>query len=312
VGVSLVAVAALRLKLIWRESQVWFGLLAVALAVLGLGTYLAALRTLGTEKAMGVVAVTIALSALYAVVREGIGAREVEKERSEELATLGRFSQQMAHDLKNPLAALKGALQFLKEEERRGRSLAAHAEFLDLMAEQVTRLQRVVDQYQRLAKVEPVRAPVSLNEVVRDVLALQPFAASETTRVAADLAPSLPACDIDRDLVAQAIENLLQNAFEAMPNGGTVKVRTSRPEGSKAIVLSVEDSGCGMDVRQMERAFDEFYTTKAQGSGLGLSFVRRVVGAHGGAVGLTSEVGRGTSVRIEFPASDARGKDGAP
>jgi signal transduction histidine kinase len=64
-----------------------------------------------------------------------------------------------------------------------------------------------------------------------------------------------------------------------------------------------------MDVRQIERAFDEFYTTKAQGSGLGLSFVRRVVDAHGGAVGLTSEVGRGTSVRIEFPASDRPAKE---
>jgi signal transduction histidine kinase len=195
----------------------------------------------------------------------------------------------------------------LKEEERQGRSLADHREFLDLMLEQVARMHRVVDQYQRTARVEPVPSPVSLNDVVRDVLALQPFAASDTTRVTSDLAAALPACNLDRDLVARAIENLVQNAFEAMPGGGTVKVRTSRREGSDgAVVLSVEDSGCGMDVRQMERAFDEFYTTKAQGSGLGLSFVRRVVDAHGGAVGLTSEVGRGTSVRIEFPVSSVK------
>ena len=97
---SLVAVAALRRKLIWRESQSWFGLLALALAVAGLAVYLTIVRTMGTEKAMAVVAVTIALGALYAVVREGVGAREAEKERGGELATMGRFSQQMAHDLK--------------------------------------------------------------------------------------------------------------------------------------------------------------------------------------------------------------------
>jgi signal transduction histidine kinase len=308
---SLVAVAALREKLVWPEGPSWFGFLALGLATLGLTGYLTVVRTLGTEKAMAVVAVTIALGALYAVVREGVGAREVAKERGEALATLGRFSQQMAHDLKNPLAALKGALQFLKEEERQGRSLADHAEFLDLMLEQVGRLQRVVDQYQRMAKVEPVRAPASLNDVVREVLALQPFAASATTRVDADLGASLPECDLDRDLVARAIENLVQNAFEAMPGGGTVGVRTARGESSK-VTLSVEDSGCGMDVRQIERAFDEFYTTKAQGSGLGLAFVRRVVDAHGGAIRLTSEVGRGTTVRIEFPVSEGRAKDDGP
>jgi two-component system, NtrC family, sensor histidine kinase HydH len=303
---SLVAVAALRVKLVWQKSPSWFGLLALALAALGLAGYLTVVRTLGTEKAMAVVAVTIALSALYAVVREGVGTREVEKERAERLATLGRFSQQMAHDLKNPLAALKGALQFLKEEERQGRSLATHAEFLDLMLEQVARLQRVIGDYQRMAKVEPVRARVNLNDVVRDVLALQPFAANETTRVDVDLAASLPTCELDRDLVARAIENLVQNAFEAMPSGGTVRVRTARDASSKGVVLSIEDSGTGMDVRQVEQAFDEFFTTKAQGSGLGLSLVRRVVDAHGGRVGLTSEIGRGTSVRIELPASESQ------
>ena len=312
---SLGAITALRLQLTWREIPSRLALLALGLAVVGLATYLAVVRTVGTEKAMGVIAVTIVLFALFAVAREVMLAREVERERGERLATLGRFSHQMAHDLKNPIAALKGALQFLKEEERQGRSLAGHADFLDLMLDQVGRVHRVVDQYQRMGRIEPVLARTSLNDVVREVLALQPFAATDSVSVKTDLAPSLPECYIDRDLVARAIENLVQNAFEAMPRSGTVAVRTERaPDRDAMLVLSVEDSGSGMDVRQMERAFDDFYTTKAQGSGLGLAFVRRVARAHGGDVALTSQSGRGTRVLLKLPMAEriAGGPKAAP
>src|SRR5258708_35617623 len=125
---SIVAVPALRLELNRREVPARLAVLAVALASVGLATYLTVVRTFGTDKAMGVVAVTTALFAIFAVLREVSSARDIERASGEKLATLGRFSAQMAHDLKTPLAALKGALQFLKEEERQGRSLATHAD----------------------------------------------------------------------------------------------------------------------------------------------------------------------------------------
>ena len=102
-----------------------------------------------------------------------------------------------------------------------------------------------------------------------------------------------------------ALENLVRNALEAMPDGGTLVVRTERAASTDAtgVVISVEDAGAGMDARTRERAFDDFYTTKATGSGLGLAFVRRVAEAHGGEVSLTSRVGVGTVVRMRLPAS---------
>jgi signal transduction histidine kinase len=96
------------------------------------------------------------------------------------------------------------------------------------------------------------------------------------------------------------LENLVRNAMEAMPDGGTVTVRTAR-SGAESVLLSVADTGCGMDARTRERAFDDFFTTKALGSGLGLAFVRRVVEAHGGRVSLESEQGRGTLVSVRLP-----------
>jgi signal transduction histidine kinase len=119
--------------------------------------------------------------------------------------------------------------------------------------------------------------------------------------IAVEADPDLPACPVDRDLFARAIENLAQNAFEAMPDGGTLDVRVARAEAG--VVVRVADTGAGMDARTAERVFDEFFTTKTTGSGLGLPFVRRVIEAHGGSVALTSRVGRGTVVDLRLPAA---------
>jgi signal transduction histidine kinase len=177
--------------------------------------------------------------------------------------------------------------------------LSKHDEFLDLITEQVDRLERVVDRYQRLGRVEPIAAPLDVNDIVRNVLALQPFAVAGKVIVQSALAEKLPACRADRDLLAGALENMVRNAFEAMPEGGTVTVRTALNAGS--IILSVEDTGIGMDARTRERAFDAFYTTKPTGSGLGLAFVRRVAEAHRGDVALSSKEGSGTMLEMRFP-----------
>jgi signal transduction histidine kinase len=204
----------------------------------------------------------------------------------------------MAHDLKNPLAALKGAAQLLREDMVRPAGVDRIV-FADLMLDQIDRLDRLVDVYGRLARVEPAREPLDVNEMTRAVLALQSLA-SERLAVNAALEEGLPRCRADREMLSRVLENLVRNAMEAMPDGGTVTVRTA-PDGPEAVILSVEDTGCGMDARTRERAFDDFFTTKALGSGLGLAFVRRVVEAHGGHVSLESEQGRGTVVSVRLP-----------
>jgi signal transduction histidine kinase len=277
----------------------------------GVLAYLIVFRLFAAEQSALVVGTAAITFALLAAARRGVSAFVIQRERLERLATLGRFSAQMAHDLKNPIAAMKGAAQFLKEEHAQGRPWDDKGDFLDLLLEQVERLDRVVSTYQRLGRVEPLPRPLDLNGLVADVLSLQAFAGYAQVKLERALEQGLPHCVGDYDLLANALENLVRNACEAMPQGGTLTVRTQREASDRAsLVLSVEDTGEGMDARTRERAFDEFFTTKASGSGLGLAFVRRVVEAHGGEVALTSREGRGTIVSLRLPVHGAR--EGVP
>lgn len=254
---------------------------------------------------LGSLAVTIALVA--ASRRWAIDAA-LQKERVAQLARLGRFSAQMAHDLKNPLAAVKGAAQLLREDVATipvsANGGPSPPELVDLVLEEVNRLARLVDTYGRLARIDLARAPTDVNALVREVVAVHEIARRANVRLKADLGPELPRCDADRDMLTSVLENLVRNAVEALPvAGGTIAVRTLRaPAGDTGVVVVVEDDGAGMDAKTRERAFDDFFTTKPTGSGLGLAFVRRVVEAHGGEVALTSAPGRGTVVRLRLPS----------
>lgn len=301
----MLAFIALRWRLFGRDLATGsFPVIFVTVA-LGVVGYLAVFRSFGGKTGPLVAATGLITLSVIVTVRRVLTPRAVARERLERLATLGRFSAQMAHDLKNPIAALKGAAQFLQEEHARGASLADKGDFLKLIVDQTDRLHRVVDHYQRLGRVEPVQTAQELNALARSVLSLQEFAGQGKIRVVSELQPDLPEVRIDRDLIAGALENLLRNAMEAMPHGGTVTVRTrveddvDRPR----VLLEVQDTGEGMDPRTRERAFDDFFTTKATGSGLGLAFVRRVVEAHGGDLTLSSKEGSGTTLRIVLPAA---------
>lgn len=305
-GLPVMATVALRFHLFGKDLSSGSALYAVTLTVVGVLAYVIVFRLFAAEQGALVVGTAAITFALLAAARRGVSAFVTQRERLERLATLGRFSAQMAHDLKNPIAALKGAAQYLKEEHAQKRPWDDKGEFLDLLLDQVERLDRVVSTYQRLGRVEPLLRKLDVNRVVEDVLSLQAFAGYANVKFERSLEKELPKSLGDYDLLANAIENLVRNACEAMPQGGTVTVRSQR-EGAEAggVMVSVEDTGEGMDARTRERAFDEFFTTKATGSGLGLAFVRRVVEAHGGEVSLTSREGRGTVVSLRLPNPEA-------
>jgi signal transduction histidine kinase len=305
---AILMLAALRFRLFDKALSPSAALAATIVASVGGIAYLSIFRAAGTNTALlvfGTLTVTLVLLAAARLIVGTVISKRVQLVR---LATLGRMSAQMGHDLKNPLAALNGAAQFLREERAQGRSIDDRTEFLDLMVQQIARLTSVVDKYQRLGRVEPVRTRVEVNELVKNLVALQKFANADDIAVKAELASDIPACSMDRDLVAGALENLLQNAFEATPRATgpataivTVRTALARARQIRGVMLSVEDAGQGMSARTRERALDDFFTTKATGSGLGLAFVRRVAEAHGGDVSLVSKEGAGTTVRMFLP-----------
>ena len=304
-AICLVWVASNRSRLLDREISLRLLAYASSVGAVLMVVFLAAIRLLNPHQGLWAAFTLSAVIVTFSVWREVNRQRRATHEQSRRHSMLGRLSEQLAHDLKNPLAALKGALQFLAAERSEGRSLDAQAEFLDLMLEQVARLEKTVSNYQRLAKVEPVFSFDSLNAIVQRVLSLQRFGLPASTIVRVELAPDLPSCRLDPDLLMLALENLLRNACEAMPGGGEVTVRTQRVDSMPPTVsLCVADNGHGMDARELERALDDFYTTKKGGTGLGLSFVRRVAQAHFGDLRLESMRGMGTTVSVFLPVAD--------
>lgn len=292
----LLAALALRFSFVEKISGLVFvNALAIACFVV-LATSLA-VAWLETSVELLVVVMLAILVAAMATLRPIVAALSEERARARYLVTLGRFSAQMAHDLKNPLAAIRGAAQFLVEEKARGSSLDDHAAFVELILEQTDRLARVVSDYQRIGRAEVARSPTEVKALAEEIAAAQRAARSDVSFVV-NVASDVGAPELDRDLVAGALENLAKNAAEAKSK--TVEIGAARAKNR--LHLWVKDDGAGMDARVRERAFDEFYTTKATGTGLGLAFVGRVAEAHGGLARIDSELGHGTKVEMDLPA----------
>lgn len=306
VVVVLLTVVAFGFKLFESKLAGLAAVYASALALIASGGYVIAFHLFAPDlgvTALVIFAITWCWLALFAQIARAVIHHRA---RVEKLTTLGRFASQMAHDLKNPLAALKGAAQYLAEERAQGRSIDDQRQFLELLVSESERLSRLIDRYQRLGRLESARVKVGVNELVRRTLDMHRLACKEHVAAHLELADELPECSLDPDLVTTALENLLRNATEAMSSGGTLTVRTERvlsanESNGESVAITVEDSGAGMHPREIEQAFDEFFSTKAMGSGLGLPLVKRVVDSHGGSVSIRSQIGRGTRVVLLFP-----------
>jgi signal transduction histidine kinase len=255
--------------------------------------YLGVVGALAQSVAMLVLGVTAMTLAAVVIVRMTSAAGAAQREGLQRFATLGRFSAQMAHDLKNPLAVALGYVDFLRVELKAGRRID-DPEPLDHLKAALDRTVRVVDRYQRLSKIEPQRSDVDLTDLVDRIVSLQRYASPgvEISRMLD--APGAVA--LDADLVGTALENLVKNAVEATPR----RVRVTTQHHNGWLTISVEDDGSGMDARNLESAFELFHTTKATGSGMGLAFVREVARAHGGDATVRSRPGRGTRVEMSL------------
>ena len=305
VTLILLTIAAFRLRMFSNELTTLAMLYGISLLVIAGGSSFIVIRTLAPYRVLSWLAILAIGASCLALMIQAARAALEQRARVERLAILGKFSEQMAHDLKNPLAALKGAAQFLAVESKRGVSIAEHSMFLDLLITESEHLSRLIDKYSRLGSVQLSRVPVEINDLVKRLLQVHSVANNRVLATKLDLDDSLPMCSIDEDLAETAIENLLRNATEAMRDGGTLVVRTSVLDGEDepSVAITIEDSGCGMDARELDQAFNEFFTTKPTGSGLGLPMVKRVVEAHGGSVKISSTLGVGTKVRVVFPVS---------
>lgn len=296
---GVLATVVLRWRLLEQDFSWARRLYAIAVACLAVLGYLAVGLLFETSTGLFFLAAfAIAITVILATARLSTTSTR-ERTQAEQMSLLGRMADQMAHDLRNPLAAMKGAIQLLQEERARGHSIDEHGEFIDLLANEIDRVSRLVDSYRRLGRTEPVRQLTDVDAILRQVVALRALSPPDGITVRCTSVESLPPCMVDPDLLITALENLIRNAYEAMPGGGQIEVAATHAGGN--LEIRVRDDGIGMDARNQERAFDAFYTTKATGSGLGLAFVKRFCEAHNGRAEIRSVEGQGTEMTLRLP-----------
>ena len=152
----------------------------------------------------------------------------------------------------------------------------------------------------------PQLEPVNVNQLVKAVLQLfdAQFAASGAIRAEVELDPRLPAVQADPEQISRALQNLVLNAMDAMPSGGTLRILTRQYNGT--VILEISDTGQGLTEEECGRLFTPYYTTKRHGTGLGLAIVQSVVSDHHGTISVESAPGRGATFRIELPVNQAR------
>src|SRR5690349_8057799 len=219
---------------------------------------------------------------------------------SERLAALGRITAGVAHEVKNPLNSMRLWLENLKESLS-AESDGASQQAVQVLDKEIDRLDAVVKRFLDFTRPMDIRLEqTQLAELLKEVLEIAKPQLEKSNILLAQLLPiDVPEVYVDRALLKQAVLNLVLNAAEAMPNGGKLRLVLSR-RGEMA-EITVGDTGKGIPPENQQKIFQLFFTTRPGGSGIGLASTFRIVELHNGSIDFTSEVGRGTTFRIELP-----------
>lgn len=206
--------------------------------------------------------------------------------QAEKLSSLGELSAGIVHEVRNPLGAIKGAVEIIEDELAPD---SPRREFANLAKKEVERLNKLVGEFLRFARPATLSIqPNDLNKIVESVAALiENQAVSQSVAIEKHLQADLPNVSVDGEQIKQVLLNLAINSLQAMPHGGKLKFKTLVKKNF--CVIEVEDTGVGIDAEIMPKIFDPFFTTKERGVGLGLSVAHKIAEQHDGKLSVISD-----------------------
>ncbi len=227
---------------------------------------------------------------------------EQQVQRSERLASIGRLAAGIAHEIRNPLASISGSVELLKT---RPRPDSETLQLVDIAVREVERLDRLISSLLDYARpVTEERQTLDLGEVATEIAKAFEQERRLDVKIAVEAEAGVEIEGGDGQL-RQVLWNLVRNAADSMPKGGTVRLTVMHDEatgGMREAVLAVNDTGVGISKEDQDRIFEPFFSTKANGTGLGLATVARIVEDHKGYIEVASDLGRGTTFTLRFPA----------
>ncbi|GAK56715.1 signal transduction histidine kinase, nitrogen specific, NtrB [Candidatus Vecturithrix granuli] len=228
-----------------------------------------------------------------------VKALEDQVKRSERLASVGKLAAGVAHEIRNPLGALKGFLQYFQHK------LALEDQeqtYFTVMTHEVDRLNTVISNLLDFARPkEPVFEPCDLAKLLQHVLALvEGDLQAKQIHTSVDIQAALPQIQVDQDQITQVVLNILLNAIHATESGGTVSLR-AEIYADTYVDVTVSDTGKGISPEDLPQIFDPFFSTKKQGTGLGLAIAHTIIEQHGGTITVESTEGTGSTFRIQLP-----------
>ncbi len=223
---------------------------------------------------------------------------EEELRRSERMAALGKMAAGVAHELRNPLSSIKGLAILLKS---RFQEKSTDQETADILVQEVERLNRSIGELLDYARPQKlIKADVHPEEVVQKAVSLiRMDAESEGVRVEIQVEADLPVVQADQDKLNQVFLNLFLNSIQAMEHGGRLDIRVATQ--GRNVLFTVKDTGCGVNKKDLPRVFDPYFTTKPEGTGLGLAMSVKIIEEHGGTITFESEPDVGTTVVVSLP-----------
>jgi two-component system sensor histidine kinase HydH len=224
---------------------------------------------------------------------------EIEEQlrRADRLSALGELSAGMAHEIRNPLGSIRGTAEILQDGIE---SSDPRYEFTRILIKEVDRLNRVVQNFLDFARpAEKERSAVDVGGLLREVLTLTRLHAQKNgVKIELEVGET-PPVQANPEQIKQAFLNLILNALQAMPDGGTLTLAAETEEDR--LRLRFSDTGQGIPQENLERVFNPFFTTRSNGTGLGLAITHRIIQGHGGRMEVESRVGEGTTFTVILP-----------